>query len=381
MQIDFRDVLKDRHRWALQHKQMGGLVMGCYSAMLPEELMWSCGVLPVQFLMSPGPYYGESLSYLPPYVCDCSRSMLEDYMNGTYGYLDGLMFSHVCETVRGLAGICSVRWPDGFVRIFTAPAGNDPGARRYLKAELLSLAKELEHMGGVALSEERLQAAISVYNENRGLVSELYRVRGQNPGAVEPAQVLSAVMASSIMPKDQHNQMMREFLKTIRKGPDVSGTRIILSGLLFENEVVLGSELFSILKACHALVVWDDLASGMRYRLEPVDNSRRVNPLDRLTEDLLGPQPAPLRSPAERKAGQMLEAARTYGAEGFIFLIPKYCDPILFDLPTLTRILKEKDFPTLSLEISGSLLEGALRTRVEAFMEMLSASAGDSIRA
>jgi benzoyl-CoA reductase subunit C len=376
--MDFKDVLKDRHRWALQHKERGGLVMGCYSALLPEELMWSCGVLPVQFLMSPGPY-DESLSYLPPYVCDCSKSIFETYMDGTYGYLDGLMFSHVCETVRGLAGICSVRWPDRFVRIFTAPAGNDPGARRRLKAELSSLAKGLGQLGGVPLSEERLEAAISVYNENRGLVSELYRVRGQNPGAVEPEQVLSAVMASGIMPKDQHNQMMREFLKAIPKGPDMSGIRIVLSGLLFENEVVLGSELFSILKACHALVVWDDLASGMRYRLEPVDTSPRDDPLDRLAENLLGPQPAPLRSPAERKAGQMLEAARIYNAEGFIFLTPKYCDPMLFDLPTLTRILKENGFSTLSLEISGSSPGGPMRTRIEAFMEMLSASSEDSI--
>lgn len=376
--MDFKDVLKERHRWALQHQERGGLVMGCYSALLPEELMWSCRVLPVQFLMSPGPH-DDSLSYLPPYVCECSRSIFEDYMDGTYGYLGGLMFSHVCETIRGLAGICSVRWPDRFVRIFTAPAGNDPGARRRLKAELLSLAKELEQLGGVPLREERLEAVISVYNENRGLVKELYRVRGENPGAVEPEQVISAVMASSIMPKEEHNCMMREFLKAVPKGPHAPGIRIILSGLLFENEVFLGSDLFSILKACHALVVWDDLASGMRYRLEPVDTSPRDDPLDRLAESLLGPQPAPLRSPAERKAGEMLEAARNYGAQGFIFLIPKYCDPMLFDLPTLTRILKEKGFPTLSLEISGAFPEGALRTRVEAFMEILSASSEDAI--
>jgi len=371
VQIDFKDVLKDRHRRAMQHKETGGLVMGCYSALLPEELMWSCNVLPLQFLMSPGPY-DEALPHLPPYVCDCSRSIFEDHINGTYGYLDGLMVSHVCETIRGLAGILSVRRPDRYVRLFTAPAANDPGARRHLKTELSGLAEELEQLGGVPLSGERLEAAISVYNENRDLVEKLYRLRGRNPGAVEPEQVLSAVMASHIMPKDEHNRMMREFLKAVPEAPHTPGIRIILSGLLFENDVVLGSPLFPILKACHALVVWDDLASGMRYRLKPVDHSPERDPLDRLAENLLGPQPTPLRSPTERKAGQILKAARTYGAQGVIFLVPKYCDPMLFDLPPLTRILKEEGFPTLSLEISGSLLEGALRTRVEAFMEMLS---------
>ena len=378
MQIDFRGVLKERHKWALQHKEMGGLVMGCYSAMVPEELMWSCGILPIQFLMSPG-NYGESQTVLPPYTCDCSKSILEDYMNGTYDYLDGLMVSHVCETIRGLAGILSVRWPERFVQVFTAPAGNDPGARRYLKAELTSLAEKLQNLGAVPMSEDRLEEAISVYNESRGLISEVYRIRGENPGAVEPEQVLSAVMSAGIMPRPQHNRMLREFVKTIHKGTEVTGTRIILSGLLFENEVVGGGNLFSIFKESNTLVVWDDLASGMRYRLEPVESSRGGDPLDRLVESLMGPQPAPIRSPAERKARQLLQAAREYKGEGVIFLIPKYCDPILFDIPTLTQILKENGFPTLCLEVSGALSEGQMRVRVEAFMEMLSDSSADSI--
>ncbi len=378
MQIDFSSVLKERHKWALQHKEKGGLVIGCYSAMVPEELMWACGVLPVQLLMSPGSY-GTAQAHLPSYVCDCSKSILEDYMNGTYAYLDGVMVSHVCETIRGLAGILSVRWPDRFVHVFTAPAGNDPGARRYLKAELLSLAEKLQGLGADPMKEERLEAAISVYNENRRLMSELYRVRGENPGAVEPEQVLSAVMASGIMPKDQHNRLLREFLKAIPKGPDATGTRILLSGLLFENEVGEESHLFSIFRESHAVVVWDDLASGMRYRLEPVESARGADPLDRLVESLMGPQPAPLRSPTERKAGQLLQAAREYKGEGFIFLIPKYCDPILFDLPALTQILKENGFPTLCLEVSGPLPEGQMRTRVEAFVEMLSSSSPDSV--
>jgi bcr-type benzoyl-CoA reductase subunit C len=373
MQIDFRDVLRERHRWALEHKDKGGLVMGCYSAIVPEELMWSCGVLPVQFLMSPG-NYGESQAYLPPYVCDCSNSIFEEYVNGTYAYLDGLMLSHVCETIRGLAGILSVRWPERFVHVFTAPAGNDAGAKAYLKSELISLAKELQTLGATGMTKELLEEAISIYNENRRLISEVYRIRGENPGAMEPEQVLSAVLSAGIMPRPQHNQMLHEFLKTVQTRPEKTGTRIILSGLLFENEVIEGSNLFSTLRENNALVVWDDLASGMRYRLEHIACFQGGEPLDWLVESLMGPQPAPLRSPAERKAGQMLEAARTYGGEGVIFLVPKYCDPILFDIPTLTQILKENGYPALCLEMSGALSEGQMRTRVEAFLEMISGS-------
>lgn len=373
MQIDFRDVLRERHRWALEHKEKGGLVMGCYSAIVPEELMWSYGILPVQLLMSPD-NHEESQAYLPPYVCDCSKNILGEYVNGTYSYLDGFMVLHVCETIRGLAGTLSVRRPDGFTRVFTAPTGNDSGARRYLKAELAGLADKLQAMGATPLSLDRLEEAVSVYNENRDLISELYRTRGENPGTVEPEQVLSAVLSAGIMPKPRHNLMLREFLKTIHKAPEKTGTRIILSGLLFENEIMGGSSLFSIFRENNALVVWDDLATGMRYRLEKVEDSNGGDPLDRLVESFMGPQPAPLRSPAENKAEQVLQAARKYGGEGVIFLTPKYCDPILFNIPTLTEILKENGLPAFCLEVSGSIPQGQTRTRVEAFLEMISGS-------
>jgi len=369
--VDFVAILKDRRRWAIEHQARGGLVMGCYSGMLPEELLWACGVLPVQLIMSPGPH-DDSLSHLPPYVCDGSKSIFEDWENGTFGCLDGLIVSHVCETIRGLAGILAIRSPNRYVRVFTAPAAADPGAKSRLKAELSGLSKELERLGGMPFTRERLEESIALYNENRGLVKELYRLRGENPGAVAPEQVLCAVLAGTTMPKDVHNRMMRAFLETVPTGPQTSGIPIALSGLLFENEVLSASAFFSLLKACHVHVAWDDLASGMRYRSEPVADSPGEDPLDRLADSLLGPQAAPLRSPTERKAVQILEAARTCGARGVMFLVPKYCDPMLFDLPPLVQILKGYGIPTLSLEVSGAFNEGAMRTRIEAFVEMLS---------
>lgn len=373
MAIDFVKVLNEPHRWALEHKAKGGLVMGCYTAMVPEELMWACGVLPIQFLMSPGPY-DEASVHLPPYACECAKSILEGYHNGSYPYLDGVMVSHVCETIRGLAGILSVQYPDHFFHVLSAPAANDEGARQFLKDEILSLARKLEQMGAAPLTSESLETAISEYNENRMLMKNLYELRGNNPRAVSPEQVMAAVLSSGIMPKKDHNRMLKEFLKDISEDTKGSGTRVILSGLLFEKELGLESDLLPILKDAGALVVWDDLAVGMRYSANPVDENREMDPRDRLAAHLLGPQPAPIRSPSKRKASELLKAAHYYKGEGFIFLIPKYCDPILFDIPTLMEILKEKGYPTLCLEISGSLPSGHLRTRVEAFLEMIAGS-------
>ncbi len=377
MDIDFTNILQKRHEWALRHKESGGLVIGCYSALIPEEIMWACGVLPVQLFMSPGNYV-KAQEYLPPYLCDCSKSLLEQFLDGTYSYLDGLIVAHVCETVRGLTGIWSLHFPDRFVHVFTPPVNSNTAGRKYLKAEFIALSERLSQRGARPLSEDSLREAISVYNSNRRLIRELYEARGNCPSAVSPKQVLSAVLAGLSMPKPLHNEILREFLKTVKPKTQGIGTRILLSGLTFENQTYGDNGLLSILSDSSVLVCWDDLASGVRYRLAEVEEHQGSTNLDMLVESFLGPQPAPTRCPVERKAGELLQAAHMYRAQGVIFLVPKYCDPMLFDIPSLIHIMRGNGYPSLVIEVSGKLSEGQLRTRVEAFLEVLSDRVGES---
>ena len=371
MGIDFTEVLRERHKWALEYKKSGGQVMGCYSALVPEEVVWACGFLPIQLTMS-GSKYVKAHEYLPPYVCDCSKDILEQVLDGRYGYLDGLLVAHVCETIRGLAGIWRLHWPERFVHVFTPPVNNDAGAKRYLKAEILSLAERLSDMGGEKLTEDNLKEAISVYNTNRQLVEQIYEHRGTHPGSIRPEQVVSAVLSSMVMPKPLHNDMLKEFLKTLEFETPKMGTRIILSGLMFENDLINQTALPHILEDAGAVVVWDDLASGMRYRLLETRINKTGSPLDILVESLLGPQTAPTRRPVEHKVREILAMGQKHRAQGVIFLIPKYCDPLSLEISELTNMLKQNDCPSLVLEISGSLFEGQIRTRVEAFLEMIS---------
>jgi benzoyl-CoA reductase subunit C len=371
MDADFVQILRERHRYALDHKAGGGLVVGCYSALVPEELLWACGVLPVQLLVSPGRYVAAQ-SHLPAYVCDCAKSLLEQVLDGTYRYLDGVLLPHVCETIRGLAGIFSMNLEGMFVRGSPAPLHTDRGARDYLRAEFTALAEELLRRGALALKEERLREAIDLYNENRRLVRRLYETRGRTPGSVPPEQVLAAVLAGGIMPKTLHNDLLSAFLNTLRTGQEEPGPRILLSGLLFENELTEKSALLSILRDHRCQVVWDDLAPGMRYRWREVPLREDGDLLETLIEGYLGSQAAPLRSPTERRARGLLEAAKRFGGQGMILLVPKYCDPMLFEIQALTQALKDQGYPVLCLEISGTLSEGSLRTRVEAFIEMIS---------
>ena len=372
--MDFVELLRDKHRWALAHKEKGFPVVGCYSALVPEELMWACGAFPVQLLTESGAY-GSALSQMPSYVCDCSKSIVSQLLEGAYDYLDGMIVSHVCETIRGIAGIWSIRRPDKFVHVFTPPASNDIGARTYLQAEFRSLAEKLGRLGGNPLSMKKLQEAIKNYESDRTLIRKLYQIRAEKPWAIPPEQVLGAVLSAGFVPRHLHVVMLEKWMKKIPETYPGRGPAIILSGLVFENQVSPGNAFFAILRKYNAQVVWDDLAWGMRYNLRDENKYSNRDPMNVLVERFLGPHRTPIRGSAEIRSAKLIEVVHQYGGKGVIFLTPKYCDPLLFDLPAIIRKLNERKIPSLSVEISGASPQGQLKTRLEAFLEML---CGDS---
>lgn len=374
MAINFSELLQRKHDWAIEHKKSGGPVVGCYPGIVPEEILWACGVLPVQLLMQQQSSYFRAEEHLPTYVCDCARSMLAQKLDGGYQYLDGLLAAHVCGTVNGLAGIWDLVAGDSFVHVFTPPMSSNPAARTYLKAELLNIAERLAELGAKPLTEENLGQAIAIFNLNRRLIKQIYEMRAVRPDVVRPDQVLSAVLTGMFMPKPLHNEMLQKFIQSVEMqtpAADNGAARIILVGLSFENEVSDNKVVLSVLESSGAVVVWDDLASGMRYRANEVDENQAISPLDRLVESFMGPPPIQIRRSVEVKANEVLAAAHKYGAQGVLCLVPKYCDPILFDIPDFKHVLMQNGLRTLVLEMAGTLSEGALKTRVEGFLEML----------
>ena len=79
-----------------------------------------------------------------------------------------------------------------------------------------------------------------------------------------------------------------------------------------------------------------------------------------------------MRPRAGRRFEHIFNLVDEFEVDGVIFYTLKFCDPHLFDVPLLKDRLNEKGIPGLVLEgdyTPGTL--GRVRTRVEAFVEML----------
>jgi len=67
-----------------------------------------------------------------------------------------------------------------------------------------------------------------------------------------------------------------------------------------------------------------------------------------------------------------VEKVRENNADGVIFVFLKFCDPHSFDYPYMKEMLEKEGIPSMLFEIEDkSSSEGQLKTRCEAFMEML----------
>jgi benzoyl-CoA reductase/2-hydroxyglutaryl-CoA dehydratase subunit BcrC/BadD/HgdB len=146
---------------------------------------------------------------------------------------------------------------------------------------------------------------------------------------------------------------------------NATGVPILVSGSIIEEPRVL-----EILEESGARVVADDLCTGLRH-FYPADGEGG-GPIERLIDRYMNRFPCPSRSKAEDRITMISELIKRSGAEGVVFLFQKFCTPHLADHPALAKQLKQMGIPSIVVEMEeAGVNEGQLRTRLEAFFEML----------
>jgi benzoyl-CoA reductase subunit C len=98
-----------------------------------------------------------------------------------------------------------------------------------------------------------------------------------------------------------------------------------------------------------------------------------ADPLEALAQRYLNRVVCPAKhSGLYDRGNYLIEKVRENRAQGVIFLFLKFCDPHAFDYPYMKAMLDKEGIPSLMVEIEDQIAsEGQLRTRCEAFMEML----------
>jgi len=335
--------------------------MGYLCTYAPLEILHAAGFVPVR-LMQLSRSVALADAHLPSFSCALARTVTERMLTRELDFLAGVLFVHTCDTMQCAADVWRMAKPPFKVLNFSLPTVlSSAGARNYLLEELRHLREALQNGFGVAISDEALRASIGVYNKQRRLLTELYERRGQF--AMEEFWPLA--LAGMLMPVEEHNSLLQSALRNSTRQSVHNGPGVVLAGAILDDITIP-----RLIEELGGWVAGDDLCMGSRFFETLVDDEQEA--LAALADRYLRRPPCPAKHyAAQPRAQRLLERVQRVGAQGVVFVLSKFCEPHAFDYVPLSQALSEAGVPHLLLETDITLPVGQLRTRLQAFLEML----------
>jgi len=346
--------------------------IGHFPVYFPEELAHSVGLLPVNILGG-----GNKLelkladAHMGSFICSICRSTTEMGLNGSLKMLKGFVTHPICDAAKHLGGIWARNFPDQLGQILYTPQNpNSPGAARYVAAEFQRLRSDMEKQAGVKSDDERLRNSIRVYNKNRRLLRELYRIRAEEPWKVSCTESYLLLRARTRISCEEHNVLLEHALAGIkaRKASPQDKPRVVFVGGFCEQPPL--EMLEAIDDNCY--VVDDDLLVGLRWIVEDVPETG--DPVWALAESFIDRSDASPVQHDERKPKEkyLVDMVAKSKAEAVIVTAAKFCEPGLDEQVAWSKHLDEVHVPHLVLEFEEKMNSfEQMAMQLETFAESL----------
>ena len=341
--------------------------IGWFCSYTQEELIAAAGFAPVR--LSSGERPTESAeAYLPASFCPYVRSLLGAALSGGAEGLRGVVFVASCDAMRRLVDIWTLYVGSRFSFRLDLPRRREHLAEEFLIRQLESLRSALGKEAGRPVGDDDIAEAIATANQTRGLVARFSALRSE--GKVSGPEFFAIARGAMSADGQLFNAEAERFLAAVEsegREPASSGggPRLLLCGGVADGPVM---EL--LIEESGGDVVADDLCSASRHFDGLVDES--LEPLRGLARRYLQRAPCARMAGAGERVRRLLELASGAEVDGVVYHSLKFCDLVQSDLPRVRAALEEVGIPLLHVDRDYSAAEsGQLKTRVEAFVEML----------
>jgi benzoyl-CoA reductase/2-hydroxyglutaryl-CoA dehydratase subunit BcrC/BadD/HgdB len=349
-----------------QKEKHGRHIFGVFPAQYPKEIFWAMNALPVE-IWDPPLEVSHASAHLQPYICSVVRLGLELILQGRCDGVDGFLFPHTCDSIQNLASIVNdylgLKKPCYF--FYHPKAPYRASSRDYYLKQLRDLVSALEHQLGT-LNLDELKRRVRQGQEIASLIKRVYDQRAEGNLRSSNEEFYRVLRQGEFLHPDDFLPLLSEFAETSRGEPK-KGPVVILSGVLPSPP-----EILSLLDDLGARIGDDDLLSCSRRLLVPPSISQ--DPFEELANSYFAMPPCTTKNfPVRERQSYLLQKIERSGAKGVIFYTVKFCEPELFDIPQLVEDLKKRGFATLVMDTElNQGVSGQMRTRVEAFIEMIS---------
>ena len=302
-------------------------------------------------------------------------------IQGKYDFFDGFIVPHTCDHSIHFYNIWKHNIKPTYSYLLNVPHTLSSPSLKFFQAELATFKRNIESLIGREITPEQLSYAIQLHNINRALVRELYDLRKPDPPLLSGTEMMKILVAISVLPVEEANDLLKEVIEEIknrRNSTPSKPARLLIYGAGLDNTSFL-----ELVEESGANVVADDICLGTKTYWHDVDTSG--DPLKNIALSYLVNIPCPrtykertgtYQEDLENRFGYIYDLAQQFKVNGVILYTMRYCDTFGFDLPDVRHYLEGKGLVTLWIEedyIMSSV--GRIKTRVQAFLEMLTSAA------
>ena len=338
--------------------------MGWLCSYTPLELIHASGFLPYRIVGHSYPVKNAD-SYIHPNYCQFVKSSIDIAIEGGYDFLEGLVFVNSCDAMRRLYDVWKKFHPPKFHYMIDIPMGDSSLGIKYLKNEFIKLKKALENHTNKEILKSDLERSIDLFTESRTLYRELNLLRLKNSTLVSGEEMMELTTDFFESSPTNWNKKIKILIEEKKRNkPITDKPRILLSGSPIHD-----IEFIKFIETCGMNVVYEDVCTGSKFfDLNIVKSDDLLNSLSRA---YLNRSPCARMMKIEERAKNINEISEKFNIDGVIHHSLKFCDTYLYDVPVLKEMLNKKNLKVLFIESDGLGSTNQLKTRLEAFSEMI----------
>jgi benzoyl-CoA reductase subunit C len=352
------------HRW----RDAGGKVAGHFQVYFPEEIVHAAGMLPFK-VRGAAVEPNRADSHFGSYLCSILKTSLELVLSERVE-LDMFISHPICDAARNLAAIWGRNYDYPCQILYLPQNPNSAGSVDYLRHEYDRMRRVVQDVTDREITDDDLRSSITVFNENRRLLRELYEIKRVTPWLITAEDAYALLALAGMIPREEHNELLATLLPKVRERTTKPEDRIrvVFEGGFCEQPPfdlvrMLGRTVY---------VVDDDFHIGMRWITEDV--SVAGDPLENLAEAYIerssySPVQHDLRKPKEE---MLINRIREAEADAAILAAAKMCEPGLEEQVTYTHALDAEEISYFVNEFEENMSSfDQLELQIETFVENL----------
>jgi benzoyl-CoA reductase/2-hydroxyglutaryl-CoA dehydratase subunit BcrC/BadD/HgdB len=359
-----------------EHALNGGKVVATYCVFVPEELVWAADAIPVGLCAGTQFSIPTAEAVLPTNTCPLIKSSFGFKLGRTCPYIQAshlVVGETTCDGKKKMFEILNQYQP---VYVMEVPNKKTAAARELWLKEVYAFKDVIEKLTGNKITPDKLSEAIDLVNKRRLALQRLFNLRKVRPVPISGKDALLAVQVSFYDDVKRDTQMLNalcdELDARVASNQSVApakAPRILISG---SPMAIPNWKLHHIVESLGAVVVCEESCTGTRFFSDLVTKSpANLDAQIKAVADRYMNIHCACFTPNNERLDDIVRLAKEYQADGVIHYNLQFCHTYANEAVMVEKRLKKEGIPLLRIETDYGDDSGQLKTRIEAFLEMI----------